>query len=83
MISYLFEFTTLYISVNFIYHNIKTTISFISCLVNFYQNPLIQKKNLYIMHNNIVLKYDKRVNSNPRIPFVTQDSLFVNENPVL
>lgn len=23
------------------------------------------------------------VNSNPRIPFVTQDSLFVNENPVL
>ena len=24
-----------------------------------------------------------RVNSNPRIPFVTQDSLFVNENPVL
>ena len=60
MISYLFEFTTLYISVNFIYHNIKTTISFISCLVNFYQNPLIQKKNLYIMHNNIVLKYDKK-----------------------
>ena len=25
----------------------------------------------------------KMVNSNPRIPFVTQDSLFVNENPVL
>ena len=25
----------------------------------------------------------KKVNSNPRIPFVTQDSLFVNENPVL
>lgn len=25
----------------------------------------------------------ERVNSNPRIPFVTQDSLFVNENPVL
>lgn len=24
-----------------------------------------------------------QVNSNPRIPFVTQDSLFVNENPVL
>ena len=24
-----------------------------------------------------------RVNSNPRIPFVTQESLFVNENPVL
>jgi len=23
------------------------------------------------------------VNSNPRIPFVTQESLFVNENPVL
>ena len=26
---------------------------------------------------------EKKVNSNPRIPFVTQDSLFVNENPVL
>ena len=26
---------------------------------------------------------EKGVNSNPRIPFVTQDSLFVNENPVL
>ena len=26
---------------------------------------------------------DIGVNSNPRIPFVTQDSLFVNENPVL
>ena len=25
----------------------------------------------------------EKVNSNPRIPFVTQDSLFVNENPVL
>lgn len=24
-----------------------------------------------------------KVNSNPRIPFVTQESLFVNENPVL
>lgn len=28
-------------------------------------------------------KFAVRVNSNPRIPFVTQDSLFVNENPVL
>ena len=28
-------------------------------------------------------KYENGVNSNPRIPFVTQDSLFVNENPVL
>ena len=27
--------------------------------------------------------YLVEVNSNPRIPFVTQDSLFVNENPVL
>lgn len=26
---------------------------------------------------------DVMVNSNPRIPFVTQDSHFVNENPVL
>lgn len=25
----------------------------------------------------------RKVNSNPRIPFVTQDSHFVNENPVL
>ena len=28
-------------------------------------------------------KCNSTVNSNPRIPFVTQDSLFVNENPVL
>ena len=28
-------------------------------------------------------EYLEKVNSNPRIPFVTQDSLFVNENPVL
>ena len=28
-------------------------------------------------------KNNSKVNSNPRIPFVTQDSLFVNENPVL
>ena len=30
-----------------------------------------------------VISIRKKVNSNPRIPFVTQDSLFVNENPVL
>ena len=28
-------------------------------------------------------KKKQMVNSNPRIPFVTQESLFVNENPVL
>ena len=27
--------------------------------------------------------YSDEVNSNPRIPFVTQDSPFVNESPVL
>ena len=32
---------------------------------------------------NKIATYDDTVNSNPRIPFVTQDSLFVNENPVL
>ena len=30
-----------------------------------------------------ITAFAQAVNSNPRIPFVTQDSLFVNENPVL
>jgi len=30
-----------------------------------------------------IKNYLEKVNSNPRIPFVTQESLFVNENPVL
>ena len=34
-------------------------------------------ENLFDIMNRVT------VNSNPRIPFVTQDSLFVNENPVL
>ena len=34
--------------------------------------------------DNLWLEGTRRwVNSNPRIPFVTQESLFVNENPVL
>ena len=36
----------------------------------------------HILHTNIN-EFLSGVNSNPRIPFVTQDSLFVNENPVL
>ena len=40
---------------------------------------LIYTINIYIAE---LLKIYE-VNSNPRIPFVTQDSLFVNENPVL
>lgn len=35
-------------------------------------------ESFYIMELSV-----NRVNSNPRIPFVTQESLFVNENPVL
>ena len=35
------------------------------------------------IYKNSLLDAINRVNSNPRIPFVTQDSLFVNENPVL
>jgi len=42
---------------------------------------------IVIQFRNIAFKITvnstPRVNSNPRIPFVTQDSLFVNENPVL
>ena len=34
------------------------------------------------MASTIQVRVDE-VNSNPRIPFVTQESLFVNENPVL
>ena len=36
----------------------------------------------FIIYNPCIRR-KKGVNSNPRIPFVTQDSLFVNENPVL
>ena len=35
------------------------------------------------MREHINAEKSSSVNSNPRIPFVTQDSLFVNENPVL
>ena len=52
---------------------------------------------LYLIDDNAIFLLDEKskkmlsleglkfneVNSNPRIPFVTQDSLFVNENPVL
>ena len=50
------------------------------------------KKKVYLCYsysnsmyiNSLCEKINKEgVNSNPRIPFVTQDSLFVNENPVL
>lgn len=46
------------------------------------------KCKVYITKNNKYITlcekdYYVLVNSNPRIPFVTQDSLFVNENPVL
>ena len=37
----------------------------------------------HIFLNQLGAAYEPTVNSNPRIPFVTQDSLFVNENPVL
>lgn len=40
--------------------------------------------NMFInISTNIIGLLFITVNSNPRIPFVTQDSLFVNENPVL
>ena len=38
---------------------------------------------LVLIIQHIVPKIYTLVNSNPRIPFVTQESLFVNENPVL
>ena len=52
---------------------------------------------LYLIDDNAIFLLDEKskkmlsleglkfneVNSNPRIPFVTQDSLFVNEKPVL
>ena len=38
-------------------------------------------KNYYT--NHIIFLEISMVNSNPRIPFVTQDSPFVNESPVL
>jgi len=41
------------------------------------QELLAKYELLYILFTK------QTVNSNPRIPFVTQDSLFVNENPVL
>ena len=37
----------------------------------------------HIYFPNTTLSQINRVNSNPRIPFVTQDSPFVNESPVL
>ena len=45
----------------------------------------------YMFYNEFYTFYNKtqtycnpwQVNSNPRIPFVTQDSQFVNESPVL
>ena len=40
-------------------------------------------KDLGITDADLANQYQYTVNSNPRIPFVTQDSLFVNENPVL
>ena len=48
-------------------------------------------QNLCVLYNDNVLTLDVHlsilylngVNSNPRIPFVTQDSPFVNESPVL
>ena len=43
--------------------------------------PLEVKSGNYRTHKS--LDAFCKVNSNPRIPFVTQDSLFVNENPVL
>ena len=40
--------------------------------------------NIFILFTPLFIKHGiTKVNSNPRIPFVTQDSLFVNENPVL
>ena len=36
-----------------------------------------------LQSENKDINQSQSVNSNPRIPFVTQDSLFVNENPVL
>ena len=35
------------------------------------------------MEQENAMEYYDKVNSNPRIPFVTQDSPFVNESPVL
>ena len=43
--------------------------------------PRNRKGGLKLRH--ISFFFTNTVNSNPRIPFVTQDSLFVNENPVL
>ena len=40
-----------------------------------------------LIFDKFILKYilqgDKKVNSSPRVPFVTQDSRFVNENLLL
>ena len=43
------------------------------------------KSDININNKDCLLNWKEfeMVNSNPRIPFVTQDSLFVNENPVL
>ena len=43
----------------------------------------INIKNVLTNIKSEIMIYKKGVNSNPRIPFVTQDSPFVNESPVL
>ena len=44
---------------------------------------LVYAKSGHMYHKNLITFSSYMVNSNPRIPFVTQDSPFVNESPVL
>lgn len=50
-------------------------------LISVFCNLKSSKKDILEAHNS--RKFNIMVNSNPRIPFVTQESPFVNESPVL